>query len=47
MAIWKLSSVDHVKKVAVFLIVLGIIVAITCIKKLVLMKKENAEKAEA
>ena len=33
--------------VAVFLIVLGIIVAITCIKKLVLMKKENAEKAEA
>ena len=33
--------------VAVFLIVLGIIVAITCIKKLVFMKKENAEKAEA
>ena len=33
--------------VAVFLIVLGIIVAITCIKKLVNMKKENAEKAEA
>ena len=33
--------------VAVFLIVLGIIVAITCIKKLVLIKKENAEKAEA
>ena len=33
--------------VAVFLIVLGIIVAITCIKKLVNMKKENAKKAEA
>ena len=33
--------------VAVFLIVLGIIVAITCIKKLVNMKKEAPDKAEA
>ena len=33
--------------VAVFLIVLGIIVAITCIRKLVLMKNEKAAEKEA